>query len=470
MRDETIEVLGRDEPFRFTVRVDPARPAALRRRRPAEHGRGERAGRRPRRRDRGNGYAVSLAWTALQPSNTADAVFEIDRATNWREFRAAATDFAVPSQNLVYADRAGNIGYQAPGRIPIRKSGNNGDYPALGWLPADDWTGSYVPFAALPSVLNPADGFVATANQAVDRPGLPVLPRRLLGTRLPQPADRDLLERKPRVSVADMSRIQLDTRNGFAPTFVPYLLQIFMPSQYLAGGQRLLQGWDFRQGPNSAAAAYYNAVWRNTLALTFHDELRESVWPDGGGRWFEVMRRLLAEPNSPWWDDVTTDGVIETRDDILAEAMSDARDELVRRQARRAVDWTWGHQHQLRPARTRPSASPTSGWSGGCSTAAATRSAAAARSSTPPSGTPPPTAGRLRRDRGAVDADGGLPRRPRRVPLGEPDRRVRARVRRALRRPDRPVGATAGRWPGPSRAAGGGRRRGHAHPGPGSRD
>ena len=58
------------------------------------------------------------------------------------------------------------------------------------------------------------------------------------------------------------------------------------------------------------------------------------------------MRRLLAEPNSHWWDDVTTDGVIETRDDILRQAMADARDELVRRQARRAADWTWGHQHR----------------------------------------------------------------------------------------------------------------------------
>jgi penicillin amidase len=120
-----------------------------------------------------------------------------------------------------------------------------------------------------------------------------------------------------------------------------------MPSSYLAGGQRLLQGWNYRQGPGSPAAAYYNAVWKETLALTFHDDLKESVWPDGGGRWFEVVRRLLADPTSPWWDDVTTDGVIETRDDILLEAMSAARDDLTRLQARRAVDWTWGHQHRL---------------------------------------------------------------------------------------------------------------------------
>ena len=68
---------------------------------------------------------------------------------------------------MVYADTEGHIGYQAPGLIPIRKSGNDGRYPAEGWLPADDWTGKYVPFDALPTVLDPDDGFVATANQAV---------------------------------------------------------------------------------------------------------------------------------------------------------------------------------------------------------------------------------------------------------------------------------------------------------------
>ncbi len=346
MRDEEIKVRGRDKPFRFTVRATHHGPLLSDvDRQLSTVGANAPAGEQPP--ERGNGYAVSLAWTALTPSNTADAIFEIDRSTDWQEFRAAAADFEVPSQNMVYADRAGNIGYQAPGRIPIRKSGNTGDYPAMGWRASDDWTGKYVPFAALPSVLNPSDGYVATANQAVTREGYPYYLGDSWAPGYRSQRIADLLQRRARVSVADMSRIQLDTRNGFAPTFVPYLLKIFMPSEYLAGGQRLLQGWNYQQQPGSAAAAYYNAVWRNTLALTFHDELKESVWPDGGGRWFEVMRQLLAEPDSHWWDDVTTDGVIETRDDILEKAMADARDELVRRQARRAVDWTWGHQHRL---------------------------------------------------------------------------------------------------------------------------
>jgi penicillin G amidase len=346
MHDETIKILGRDKPFRFTVRTTRHGPllsdvsAQL-----STVGANAPVG--ADAPTRGNGYAVAIAWTALIPSNTADAIFELDKATDWDQFRKAAKDFSVPSQNLVYADRAGHIGYQAPGMIPIRKPGNTGDYPAQGWLPADDWTGRFVPFKALPSVLDPKDGFVATANQAVVGRGYPYYLGDSWAYGYRSQRIVDLLQRKAKLSPADMSRIQLDTRNGFAPTFVPYLLKVLMASGYLAGGQRLLQGWDFTEPAGSAPAAYYNAVWKNTLALTFHDQLQKAIWPTGDGRWFEVMRRLLAEPNNPWWDDVTTDGVVETRDDILAQAMSQARDELVRRQARRAVDWTWGHQHQM---------------------------------------------------------------------------------------------------------------------------
>ncbi|NUR10075.1 MAG: penicillin acylase family protein [Nocardioidaceae bacterium] len=346
MRDEQIQVRGRTKPFRFTVRSTRHGPllsdvsaqlSTVGANAPAGTG----------APDRGNGYAVALQWTALTPGTAMDAVFELDRARDWQEFREGAADFDVPAQNMVYADTAGNIGYQAPGRIPIRKSGNTGDYPSLGWLKADDWTGSYVPFSALPNVLNPSDGFVATANQAVTGRRYPYYLGDSWAYGYRSQRIVDLLQRKPKLSVADMSRIQLDTRNGFAPTLVPYLLRTFMPSDYLAGGQRLLQGWSYHETPGSAAAAYYNAVWKNLLAMTFHDELGQTVWPDGDGRWFEVMRRLLAQPDNPWWDDVNTDGVIEHRDDILAEAMAAARDELVRRQARRAVDWTWGHQHQM---------------------------------------------------------------------------------------------------------------------------
>ena len=96
---------------------------------------------------------------------TIAAVFELDRAQGWKDFRAAAKRFTVPSQNLVYADVEGNIGYQAPGAIPIRSRGD-GRWPVPGWDGKHEWKG-YVPFDALPKELNPDEGFIVTANNRV---------------------------------------------------------------------------------------------------------------------------------------------------------------------------------------------------------------------------------------------------------------------------------------------------------------
>ena len=265
--------------------------------------------------ERGSGYAVALAWTALEPSPTADAILLLNRAANWDEFREAAASFAVPAQNLVYADREGHIGYQAPGRIPIRNSGHDGSMPVEGWVSANDWTGDYIPFKALPSVLDPAEGFIVTANQAVIDKDYPYhltddWDRGYRATRI-----RDMLQHEQELSVSEMAEMQLDSTNAMAAALVPYLLDIDdLPSDYYRQAQDLLLDWDFTQPADSAPAAYFNAVWRSLLAKTFHDDLREGSWPDGESRWFQVMQNLIEHPASHWWDDADT-SAIETRDD-----------------------------------------------------------------------------------------------------------------------------------------------------------
>jgi penicillin amidase len=344
-RTETIRVAD-GEPFTFTVRSSIHGPlisdvaeeyAAVGADAPVT------ADSPPRRR----GYAVALSWTALTPGRTADAVLGLARADNWASFRAAARDFAAPSQNMVYADVEGHIGYQAPGVIPIREAANRGEWPSPGWDPAYDWTGRSVPFRALPSVLDPEDGFVATANQAVTGPGYPFHLGSSFSYGYRSQRIIDLLLRKGTLSIDDMAAIQLDTRNEFAATLVPFLLDIDAGSRYYSAGQGLLDGWDLTQPADSAAAAYFNAVWRNLLDLAFADQLPPSVAPSGDDRWFEVVTGLLQEPNSWWWDDADTPDLREARDDVLRQALRDARDELVRRQSRRVDGWTWGHHHTL---------------------------------------------------------------------------------------------------------------------------
>jgi penicillin amidase len=298
-------------------------------------------------------YEVSLAWTALQPNRTADAIFELNAARNWPDFRAAARDFAVPAQNLVYADTSGHIGYQAPGRVPIRRSATPGSppgyWPAPGWDPAYDWKGQ-VPFEQLPHVLDPKEGFLVTANQEVTASSSPFLTTEWDAGYRSQRI-RNLLQESPKVSPERMGQIQMDTRNDFAPVLVKQLLAVDLGGdRFTEDGQRLLEGWDYTtpaSGPQSSAAAYYNVVWARLLNLTFDDELPRDLWADGGDRDRAAMVKLLTQPRNAWWDNKLTPGVVEGRSEVLRQAMVEARLELTRSIGRDPSTWSWGRLHQL---------------------------------------------------------------------------------------------------------------------------
>ncbi|MGV9303581.1 penicillin acylase family protein [Nonomuraea sp. NPDC003727] len=292
--------------------------------------------------------AVALQWTALTPGTAAEAIFDLNEAGDWHEFRAAASLFDVPAQNLVYADTEGRIGYQAPGRIPVRAKGD-GTWPVPGWTGEYEWRGA-IPFDELPSVSDPADGFVVTANNAVINPDRY---RQLLtkdwsyGYRAKRILERVRQATKSgKIDAETMSRIQQDSHNGLAEVLVPALLKVGLAGPS-ADAQALLRGWDGSQGLDSAPAAYFNAVWRHLLMATFNDELPSGARPGGGDRWYEVVRNLLERPEDPYWDDVTTKNVTETRDDILRAAMADAHHELAGLLGPDVKAWRWGDLHTL---------------------------------------------------------------------------------------------------------------------------
>ena len=322
-----------------TVKVAGGKPVTIKIRH-TDHG-PVMSDRSPELRTVGGGrYAVALRWTALQPGRTAEAIFLLDRARGWSDFREAARFFEVPSQNLVYADVSGHIGYQAPGRIPIRGRGD-GLWPAPGWDSRYDWTG-YVPFEKLPSERDPEQGYFATANQAVTGPDYPYFlgDDWAYGYRSKRIADLITGHSGP-IDVAATQRMQVDTYHGAAEFVVPYLRRVPGPR----AAKALLNGWNFTQPTSSAPAAYYNAVWRQIMLRTF-DELPEGNRPDGGERWFEVMHGLLAQPDAAWWDDRRTDRV-ETRDDILTASLVAADKELRDRLGGDPRQWRWGDLHTL---------------------------------------------------------------------------------------------------------------------------
>jgi penicillin amidase len=297
-------------------------------------------------------YAAALRMTALDPGRTVDALFGLNTASGWDEFRAAAALVDSPPQSFVYTDTDGNIGYQATGRIPMRGTGD-GALPAPGWDPAYDWTG-YIPFAELPHAFNPPERLLVTANQAVAGPRYPhhMTVDWSRGYRSERVHEM-LTERSARgkLTLEDMREMLFDNRNGFAPVLVPALLAVPLDGGSApAKARELLRGWDFQQPSDSpsdaaAAAAFYNSTWRHLLLRTF-DELPPDREPTGDDRWWEVVRGLLTDPTSPWWDDRSTPRT-ERMEDILRAALHDATAELTGRLGDNPAQWRWGDLHTL---------------------------------------------------------------------------------------------------------------------------
>jgi penicillin amidase len=314
--------------------------------------------------DENQSYAVSLAWTGLIPGRTADAILDLNLATDFDTFRQAARSFAVPAQNLLYADRQGHIGYQAPGQVPIRRSAlpkyPAGYWPAPGWDSAYDWRG-FVDFADMPWTLDPKDGVIVAANQAVTSSSTPFLTTEWDdGWRSTRIGER--LAALDKVSPADMANIQLDTQDSFAKVLVPALLAVPLSAseaepdsgellEFTREARELLRDWDYTtptgDGEAGAAAAYYNAVWRNLLELLFDDELPAGIKADGDARWRSAVQRLLANPKSAWWDNKLTPNVTEGKDEILRQALVEARLELTRELGKDPAKWQWGKLHRL---------------------------------------------------------------------------------------------------------------------------
>jgi penicillin G amidase len=292
-------------------------------------------------------YAVALSWTALQPGRSMDALLAIDQAQNFAELREAAALLSAPSQNLIYADTDGSIGYQLSGSVPLRRKGN-GMKPSPGWDRNYDWHGT-VPFAKLPYAYNPPSGFIVAANQQV------------IGSQYPYPLGStfsygwrsqeiiDRLRDEPPLTLDSAEQIFYDDTIRFAEGLVPLLLKIKVPDPWVVEGQRTLVGWDYSATKDSAAAAYFNVICHNIFKLTFRDELpEEDLWPTGGDRWYAVLTILIKQVKNPWWDDVRTPDKIETRDDILLAAMTNARREITSLMARDTDQWQWGKLHTVR--------------------------------------------------------------------------------------------------------------------------
>jgi penicillin amidase len=261
---------------------------------------------------------IALQWLVYDPRGVSIPLFDLDSAQNWEQFRKALSVFATPSQNIVYADVDGNIGYQPMGFVPIRASGD-GTVPASGADGKHDWTG-YLPFDKLPSLYNPPSGIIATANSKITPEGYPYL----VATQWfpPYRVERiyKVLESGKKFTPADMLALQTDITSEydhfFADKFVYAIDHSSKATDRTRKAADIMRGWDGRMLADSVAPTIEVRTRRVLVQMLLEPKLKDD-WENY--QWSEsavALENIMQNQPERWlppgyanFNDLLTDAV-----------------------------------------------------------------------------------------------------------------------------------------------------------------
>jgi len=296
---------------------------------------------------------ISMRWVGQQPDDGLLTVLQVMKATDWQTFSTALQHLAVPAQNYLFASAEGDIGYHLAGRIPIRTKAN-GTLPHNGRGTTGQWRG-YIPFDDLPHSLNPRQGFIVAANNAIVDARYPYYLSNLWEPPWRAVRIGRLLAQRDELTRADFKEMQMDVESEYSKKVLPMLLHAVQarltraPNDTLADLYHLIKDWDGVENHDSVAATIFHAFFLKLTENTLKDEMGETLYqhyvrfvnvP------FRVMTRLLDKHNASWFDDVDTPEA-ETVPDMLARSLLDAGTMLRKMAGESVFDWRWGALHQL---------------------------------------------------------------------------------------------------------------------------
>ena len=291
-----------------------------------------------------DGTRYALRWTSLDPSTLQTVGFlEANRARNWKEFTSALSRYRGPTQNFVYADVDGHIGYYGAGWIPIRKSGD-GSVPYDGATDDGEWTG-FIPFDKLPHLYDPPSGMIVTANQRVVGSSYPYFVSHVWAS--PYRARRilDLLSAKPKLTTDDFRKIQGDVYSIAGKTFAQHVAKSlrsadFEPAAFISD----LESWDGLMSADSRMAvivAQMRPAFRaRILNAMLGPELAKGYgWPES-----EVLvDRIASEQPREWLPKE-----FATYAQLFKASYEDARQALTKSLGADESKWSWGAQTKAR--------------------------------------------------------------------------------------------------------------------------
>lgn len=330
-REETIQVKGA-APIKLTLRRSPHGPIIT-----------------DAFKDSLGTTPVAMWWAFLETENPIlDAFYELNRADTLEKARGAASKIHAPGLNVVWANAAGDIGWWAAAKLPIRPAHINPSFILDGSTADADKLGFYH-FSDNPHEENPARGYIVSANQQPD-------------SAVPVPGYYNLADRAQRLNarlqnatvkwdIKASESVQLDSQTGYGPRVLKPLLPLLNEIVTDVSERTLLDGlakWDGQHTVDSITPTVFNQLLFELARGTMADEMGEVQFKNLlGTRALDfALPRLAADADSPWWDDRNTPAV-ESRTDTLKRVWRATIEHLQATLGKDSAGWAWGKAHTL---------------------------------------------------------------------------------------------------------------------------
>lgn len=302
----------------------------------------------------GASAVFSMQWTALQPTKELQSIIGLNKASNWEEFELALEDFMAPAQNFVFASKDGTIAYKANGVIPIRKQGTGllpvpGDSSDYGWE-------SSIPYDELPTVVNPEEGYIATANNEIvgeDYPyhisnvwAQPYRYERIVEM-IETPSYNEETGELLKLTIAEMKGMQMDKKNLRAEAFLPELLTTIKAMDTegkYAKAVTLLEEWEYYDDKDQGAPLVFHFLMKNMQETLLQDIMPEDVYTLMPGKGQVIDNMLVAALAGEEGYRVTEVGGIDT---LVFTSFEEAIKMIEGKYGTAISKWKWGSYNKL---------------------------------------------------------------------------------------------------------------------------
>jgi penicillin amidase len=293
---------------------------------------------------------ISMHWLGNEWSDEIRAVYLLNRARNWDDFKNALSSFVAVSQNIVYADTAGNIGLYCAAGVPLRKgpawevlSGNTSDF---------DWKGM-VPFDSLPHYYNPAAGIAASANNKTAPADYPHYISHWYDLPFRYNRIKNMLLETNKHTAESFKAIQTDFNSENVRFYLPKAISV-LENSVADGLERdaltILKNWNRSMDASEAAPAIYETFFSVFLKSLFEDEMGEEMFKEFIGDKVLVrnaIHRVWTTEKSSFMDNVSTTQIREDFSLLVYQSFRNAVMQLSEKYGEKTDRWKWGEMHQV---------------------------------------------------------------------------------------------------------------------------